>query len=108
MSQKICPYSVNVSGVKLGSLFQESQSRVRVHHVLDEGHEVLGHQEPPGAPGQQVDELGGLVMTRLQHSPPKVGEAFESHQVGLVIDATREESHGFPGKMVAQRLKKRI
>lgn len=39
---------MHVSRVKLGGLFEESEARVRVDHVLDEGHKVFGHEE--GAP----------------------------------------------------------
>jgi hypothetical protein len=56
-------YSVDVSGVELGGLLEEEEAGMGVHHILYEGHHVLGHEMGAVPTCDQRHKLRGLVVT---------------------------------------------
>ena len=97
---------MHVAGVELGGLLEEPQPGVRVHHVLDEGHEVLGQQVPPQPPREDEDELRRLVVVLRGHPPPELGELVEGERLRLV-PARRVEEDPLPRGREARVLKDR-
>jgi hypothetical protein len=59
----IYTYSVDVSGVELGGLFEEEQAGMGVHHILYEGHHVLRDEMGAVPTCDQRHKLRSLVVT---------------------------------------------
>lgn len=59
---------MNISGVKLGSIFEECQARVRVDHVLYKPEEIIGQNKVTCASTEHMNKARRIVVTAGQHS----------------------------------------
>ena len=90
--------------MELCRFLEEEEAGVGVHHVLDQGDEVLGHEVVPGAAGEEEYELRGLVVAALHLAPPQRAQLTQAHGVRLVRASRRQEHRALPVQREPARL----
>lgn len=61
-------YCVHISGVELSGLFEEGESWVSVHHILDHAQEVFRQEVVPHTTTQDAHKTRCHVMAGRDHS----------------------------------------
>lgn len=61
-------YGVHISGVELSGLFEEGESWVSVHHILDHAQEVFRQEVVPHTTTQDTHKPRCHVMAGRDHS----------------------------------------
>ena len=85
-------------------LLQEQKTGMRINYILDQWNKVLRDEIVPRGLREERDELRGVVVTRLDQPPPRLGQLDQAD--GLHLLPTRRQEHGaFPVQGIATGLK---
>ena len=85
-------------------LLQEQKTGMCINYVLDQWNKVLRDEIVPRGLREERDELRGVVVTRLDQPPPRLGQLDEADGLRL-LPASSQEHRTLPVQRIAARLK---
>lgn len=85
-------HSMNVSGMKLRSLFEELEARMSVDDILHEWYEIFWSNVISSLAfvGENVQELSGFVVENSHHLTPKVRKGYVRQLACLLSSSSRK------------------
>ncbi len=80
--------------MKLGRLFEESQARMRIDHVLDQRDEIFGHQVRPRRDAVDGVEVAVRLALVIGHCSARIGHRQQVHEPGRFVVKVTEDPGG--------------